>query len=133
MDRPADENNPAIIEHAEHPRNIGRLGAPDGVGLAGGGSCTDTLRIEIAVADDHIVDIRFECQGCPAAIACGSITTVLAKGMHLDEAAEIADETIAAALGGLSSEKRHTSQLAAEALANAIWDYVIRSVERHGR
>ena len=117
-----------VVDHFERPRNVGPLADADGVGEAGDGSCGDTLKW-IRVRDEHIAEIAFQCKGCPAAIACGSMTTVLAKGRHLDDAADIADETIVQALGGLPADKRHCSNLGAEALAMAMMDYAVRSVE----
>jgi len=119
-----------VLDHFDRPRNAGRIENPDGVGTAGDASCGDTMKIYLRVRDDVITAVTFLCKGCPAAIACGSMTTVLALGKHLDDAAQIADETIAQALGGLSADKRHCSNLGAEALANAIMDYVTRSVDK---
>ena len=76
-----------VLDHFEKPRNAGTLVDVDGVGTAGGQTCSDTLTISIRVRDDHISEIAFQCQGCPAAIACASMTTELAKGKHLDAAA----------------------------------------------
>jgi len=126
---PQQRYNPLVTDHFENPRNAGRLENPDGVGTAGDASCGDTMSIYIRVRDDVITAITFLCKGCPAAIACGSMTTELAMGKHLDDAAEIADETITQALGGLPADKRHCSNLGAEALASAIMDYVARSVD----
>ena len=122
-----------LLDHFRNPRNAGRLDDADGVGVAKAGECGDVMRIAIGVRDDHIRRIAFQCKGCPAAIACGSMTTELALGRHLDDAATIADETVASALGGLPPDKRHCSNLGAEALENAIMDYVVRSVERERR
>ncbi len=122
--------SPAVMDHFERPRNAGAMADADGVGSAGDPSCGDTMTIWIRVRDERIEAITFKCKGCPTAIACGSITTELAAGLHLDEAADIADETIAEALGGLSPERRHCSNLGAEALSNAIWDHIVREVER---
>ena len=124
-----NEYSPIVLDHFERPRNVGELADADGIGTAGDAGCGDTMTIWIRVRDDVIEDISFKCKGCPAAIACGSMTTELARGKHLDDAAEIADETIAEALGGLSPEKRHCSNLGAAALTNAFWDYIVRWVE----
>lgn len=128
-DRPK-QYSPAVMDHFERPRNAGAMADADGVGSAGDPSCGDTMTIWIRVRDDRIEAISFKCKGCPTAIACGSITTELAEGLHLDEAADIADETIADALGGLPAERRHCSNLGAEALSNAVWDWIVRQVER---
>jgi len=121
--------SPTLMDHFERPRNVGELPDADGVGSAGDPSCGDVMTIWIRVRNDRIAAASFRCQGCPAAIAVGSMTTELAIGMHLDDAAEIADDTVAEALGGLPEDKRHCSNLGADALAGAIWDYVTRSVE----
>ena len=123
--------NPIVMDHFAHPRNVGVLAGADGVGSAGDAAEGDVMRIHIRVRDERIVEISFQCKGCPAAVASGSMVTELAKGRSLDEAAEITDEMVAAALGGLPEGKRGCSNLGAEALANAIWDYVVRAVERN--
>ncbi len=119
-----------LTDHFRNPRNAGELAGADGVGTASAGDCGDVMSIWIRVTDDRISEISFKCKGCPAAIACGSMTTELAGGRHLDDAALIADETIAKALGGLPEDKRHCSNLGAEALADAIMDYIVRFVEK---
>ena len=124
-----EQYSETVTEHFQRPRNAGAIENPDGAGTAGGETCSDTLTIYLRVKDDRISEISFLCQGCPAAIACGSMTTELALGRHLDDAADIADDTIAEALGGLPPDKRHCSNLGAEALANAIMDYITRSIE----
>lgn len=78
----------------------------------------------IKVREAHIVDIKFKCKGCPAAIATASAMTEMAKGKHVDEAAEISSEMIADAVGGLPPEKAHCSNLGAEALYEAILCHV---------
>lgn len=119
----------AFHDHLNHPRNVGRIDRPDGVGRGAGSQCADTMTITIRIADDTIADIAFDAQGCAEILACGSAVTELARGRHLDEAAEISAETVVAAMNGLPAEKRHLAQTAAEALANAIWDYIVRQIE----
>ena len=108
----------------------GRLDRPDGAGVAGGGQCPDTISIQIQVRDDVITRLAFDSTGCQAALACGSMIAQLATGKHLDAAAETTGETVATALGGMTPQTRHVARIAAEALENAIWDYVIRAIER---
>lgn len=111
------------------PRNVGEIPDADGVGSVGDPTCGDYLKVWIKVRNFHIVDIKFKCRGCPAAIATASAMTELAKGKHVDEAAEITDEMIAQAVGGLPPQKEHCSNLAATALYEAIMNYVFRSPE----
>ena len=118
-----------LLDHFLNPRNVGEIPDADGVAGIGDPSCGDFLKVWIKVRDFHIVDIRFKCKGCPAAIATASVMTELAKGRHVDEAAEITDEMIAEAVGGLPPEKAHCSNLGATALYEAIMSYVVGSVE----
>lgn len=112
-----------LIEHFQHPRNVGRIPRPDGVGVIGDPSCGDHLRIYIKVKDDRLARIKFEVYGCPAAIATTSILTEMALGKTLDEAQKIRPRDIAGALGGLSPAKMHCSNLGAAALYQAICHY----------
>ncbi len=123
----------AVMDHFRRPRNVGELDDADGVGTAGADTCGDVMRIWIRVRDDRIEDIRYKCRGCPTAIACGSAVTELAKGRHIDEADAITADTVETELGGLSDEKRHCSNLGAEAMAEAIWDYTHRCISADDR
>jgi nitrogen fixation NifU-like protein len=118
-----------LIDHFNHPRNAGELAAPDGIGKAGQGD-HEYVVIRIRVREDVIAEIAQQAAGCEPAVAAASMATELAKGKHLDEASLITQDTIASALGGLPADKCHTAGLAAEALANAIMDYVLRCVEK---
>ncbi|MFB3892069.1 MAG: iron-sulfur cluster assembly scaffold protein [Phycisphaerae bacterium] len=126
----ASEGDSEVIrDHIANPRNHGVLAGASGVGTGRGAQCADKITVYIRIRDDIITEIAFQSTGCPAAVACGSMVTELARGKSLDEAADISGEAIADALGGLPPDQRHLAQTAAEALENAIWDHVIRSVE----
>ncbi len=114
-----------VLKHFKNPQNAGRIEDADGIGVVGDPSCGDFLRIYIKVEDNHIVDIKFEIYGCPAAIATSSILTDMVKGKSLDEAWGITDEDILEALGGLPENKEHCSNLGAEALSKAIISYMV--------
>lgn len=115
-----------LLDHFEHPRNVGEIADADGVGEMCDPSCGDFLKIWIKVEDEHLADIKFKCKGCPAAIATASVLTEMAMGKHVDEAAEITNEMVADAIGGLPLEKLHCSNIGAEALWFAIEDYVFK-------
>lgn len=112
-----------VMEHFRHPRNMGEMKDPDGIGQAGNPICGDVMTIYIKVKDGRIVDIKFQTFGCAAAIATSSMITELAKGMSLEEAMKITRADVADELGGLPPIKMHCSNLAAEALHKAIEDY----------
>ncbi|MDP8235947.1 MAG: Fe-S cluster assembly scaffold protein NifU [Candidatus Erginobacter occultus] len=112
-----------VMDHFHHPRNVGKIENPDGVGTVGNPVCGDVMKLYIKVADDRIADARFQTFGCGAAIATSSMVTELAKGKTLDEAIAISNKEVASALDGLPPAKMHCSMLGEEALKAAIDDY----------
>lgn len=112
-----------VIEHFTKPRNVGVIPDADGVGVAGNPICGDLMKIYIKVKDFRIVDIKFQTFGCGAAIATSSMVTEMVKDKTLEEAIVVTNETVAKALGGLPPIKMHCSNLAADALHNAIKDF----------
>ena len=119
-----------LVDHFRNPRNVGDIPDADGVGVVGDPNCGDFLKVSIKVDGDRVSDVKFLCQGCPAAIATASIATELAIGKNLDDAAEITADEIAAVLGGLPEHKMHCSNLAAEGLQGAIMDHVLNYPRR---
>jgi nitrogen fixation NifU-like protein len=112
-----------VMEHFMHPRNVGVIENPDGYGKVGNPVCGDVMEIFISVKDDIITDIKFRTFGCGSAIATSSMVTELAKGKHVDEAMKITRGDVATELEGLPAQKMHCSNLAADALHEAIKDY----------
>jgi len=112
-----------VMEHFMNPRNVGVIENPDGYGKVGNPVCGDVMEIFIKVKDDIITDIKFRTFGCGSAIATSSMVTELAKGKHVDEAMKITRSDVATELEGLPAQKMHCSNLAADALHEAIKDY----------
>ena len=110
-------------EHFFHPRNVGEIKDPDGYGKVGNPVCGDVMAIYIKIKDNRIIDIKFKTYGCLAAIATSSILTEMVKGKTIEEALKITREDVANELGGLPAIKMHCSNLAADALHEAIKDY----------
>jgi nitrogen fixation protein NifU and related proteins len=112
-----------VMEHFSNPRNVGEIPDADGVGEVGNATCGDIMRMYIKVKDDRIEDIRFKTFGCGAAIATSSMATEMVKGRTLEEALQLSNREVAEALGGLPPVKMHCSNLAADALHEAIKNY----------
>ena len=112
-----------VMEHFTNPRNVGTIENPDGYGKIGNPVCGDVMEIFIKVKDDVISDIKFKTFGCGSAIATSSMVTELAKGKRLDEAIKLTRDDVAEELDGLPPQKMHCSNLAADALQEAIKDY----------
>ena len=58
-----DENS-QLMEHFLHPRNVGKMENPDGVGHIGNPMCGDIMDLYIKVENDKIVDAKFQTYGC---------------------------------------------------------------------
>jgi nitrogen fixation NifU-like protein len=121
-----------VLEHFKHPKNMGRMENPDGVGKVGNIICGDVMWLYIKVGKNKkkqevVKDIKFETFGCVAAIATSSMVTSLAKNKTFEEALKITRTNIAESLGGLPKIKLHCSVLASDALAEAIYDYLSKN------
>jgi nitrogen fixation NifU-like protein len=112
-----------VMEHFKNPQNMGEITDADGVGTVGNPVCGDLMTIYIKVKDNRLADVKFKTFGCGAAIATSSMTTELAKGKTLEEAMKITRADVAGSLGGLPPVKMHCSNLAADALHEAIKDF----------
>jgi len=112
-----------VMDHFEHPRNVGTIENPDGLGKQGNPVCGDVMELAIKVNNDIIEDIKFRTFGCCAAIATSSMITEMVKGKTIEEAEKISKQAVAEALDGLPPAKMHCSNLAADALRDAIRDY----------
>lgn len=123
------------IKHFKKPHNQGRMKNPDGLGKVGNIICGDVMWLYIKVGknkkgEEIIKDVKFETFGCVAAIATSSIITDLAKGLTLKQATEISKSKVADSLDGLPPIKLHCSVLAADALAEAIYDYLLKNKKK---
>ena len=116
-----------VMENFLHPKNLGEMKNPDGVGKVGNPVCGDVMWVYIKVEkkknQEIIKDIKFKTFGCTAAIATSSMITQLAKGKTLEEAEKITRNDVAESLEGLPAIKMHCSNLASDALKKAIEDY----------
>ncbi len=115
--------NEKVGDHFSNPRNVGELENADAVGETGSFKCGDTMKLYLKVAGGRIEDVSFQTYGCGAAIASSSMLTEMVKGKTLDEALQITNQDVADELGGLPPLKLHCSNLAADALHNAIENY----------
>ena len=115
-----------VMDHFMHPRNVGEIENPDGVGQVGNAKCGDIMKMYLKIRDNVIQDVKFETFGCGSAIASSSMATEMIKGKTIDEALKLTNKAVAEALDGLPPVKMHCSVLAEEALRSAISDYYKR-------
>ena len=113
-----------VLDHFQHPRNVGEIPDADGVGMVGNAKCGDIMQMFIKVNDDEIIeDVKFKTFGCGAAIATSSMATELIKGKSIDEALTLSNQAVVEALDGLPTHKIHCSVLAEQAVRAAVKDY----------
>lgn len=119
-----------VLDHFEHPRNVGEIENASGVGTVGNAKCGDIMRIYLDIDDaTHMIrDCKFKTFGCGAAVATSSMATEMVKGKTIEEAMQVTNKAVMEALDGLPPVKVHCSLLAEEAIHAALWDYA----EKHG-
>ena len=116
-----------VMDHFQHPRNVGVIEDANGVGEVGNAKCGDIMKIYLKIEDDIIKDVKFETFGCGSAIASSSMATEMIKGKTVEEALAITNKDVVDALGGLPAHKLHCSVLAEEAIKSAVKDYYDRN------
>jgi len=115
--------SPKVMQNFSNPQNVGEIPDADGVGTVGNPVCGDLMTIYIKVKDNKLEDVKFKTFGCGAAIATSSMVTEMAIGKTIDEALRLSNQAVAEALDGLPAQNMHCSNLAADALHEAIKNY----------
>ena len=115
-----------VMDHFEHPRNVGEIANADGVGQVGNPKCGDIMKMYLKIDDGVITDVKFKTFGCGSAIATSSMATELIMGKRVEEALQLTNAAVAEALDGLPGYKMHCSVLAEEAIKAALADYYQR-------
>ena len=116
-----------VMDHFEHPRNVGEIENASGVGTVGNAKCGDIMRIYLDIDEEGIIrDVKFKTFGCGAAIATSSMATEMVKGQSIDDALKLSNKAVVEALDGLPPAKIHCSVLAEQAIKAAIADYYQR-------
>ena len=59
-----------VMDHFNHPRNVGEMENPSGVGTVGNAKCGDIMRMYLDIDDNGIIqEAKFKTFGCGAAVA----------------------------------------------------------------
>ncbi len=109
-----------LLEHFEHPRNVGEVTNPSAASRVENPACGDIMQLTLRIDGARITEARYQTRGCVAAIACGSALTEMITGLPLDTARGITRAALLQAVGGLPSESQHASHLAMDALSQAL-------------
>jgi nitrogen fixation NifU-like protein len=112
-----------VMDHFTNPRNMGEIADANAIADVGNPACGDMMRLYLKIENGRIVDAKFKTFGCGAAIASSSMLTEMIKGMTIEEALRVTNQSVVDALDGLPPVKRHCSVMAEEALINALKEY----------
>ena len=70
-----------VMDHFQHPRNVGEIENASGVGTVGNAKCGDIMRIYLDIDENQIIrDVKFKTFGCGAAVATSSMATETSAG-----------------------------------------------------
>jgi nitrogen fixation NifU-like protein len=120
-----------IMKYFKNPKNVGKLKNPDGTGRVGNATCGDIMEMYIKVkkvrGKERITEVKFQTFGCVVALAVSSMLTEIAKGKPIEEAIKITNKDILKKSGPVPPIKVHCSFLAADALHEAIYDYLSKN------
>jgi nitrogen fixation NifU-like protein len=109
-----------VREHFANPRNVGSVADPSGKAMVKSAFDGDTVLVTLRIEDGVVTEAKFKCMGCAVAIACSSMATEMVLGKPVDEASGITEQAVADALGGIPEYKMRCSNLAPEAIRQAI-------------
>ena len=116
-----------VMDHFEHPRNVGSLPGANAVGQVGNPKCGDIMKMYLNIDEDGVItDVKFQTFGCGSAIATSSMATEMIKGKTIEEALTLSNKAVVEALDGLPAVKIHCSVLAEQAVKAAVADYYKR-------
>lgn len=119
--------SPQLIDHFEHPRNVGSLDdrhCDVGTALVGSPQAGEVIRLQIRIdpAAGLIDQACFKAYGSSAAIAASSLATQWLRGRSLDAAAAITHADITRELA-LPPERVHCALVVTQAIQAAVSDY----------
>ncbi|HEX9119698.1 MAG TPA: iron-sulfur cluster assembly scaffold protein [Terriglobales bacterium] len=109
-----------VLDHFEHPRNVGELTDASAIAQVENPACGDVIKLWLRIEERRIVEVRFRAKGCVPAIACGSALTEMIAGRTLSEARAVRRIELVMKLGGLPTASLHASHLAIDVLGKAL-------------
>lgn len=113
---------PVALEHAQRPRNLGRLLEYNGHARITG-PCGDTMEFWLLSRQGIIESVSFLTNGCGPSLASGSIATSIATGKSTDYVSGLSQKNLLDALGGLPEDSEHCALLAITTLKAALEDF----------
>jgi NifU-like protein involved in Fe-S cluster formation len=96
-------------------------------------ACGEGLEFELEIRADRVIRAGFTSDACAHVQATAAVAARLAHGLDISELAGLGPERILAELPGLPAQERHTAEFAAQALAAALREYLLRRREEPWR
>lgn len=109
-----------ILDHYRNPRNFGHLEGPSTCAEDVNPLCGDQIRMELAVHDGIVRDVRFSGKGCAISQASASMLTEEVKGMRVEEVAKLTKDAVLENVGiGISPTRMKCATLGLRVLKSA--------------
>jgi len=110
-----------ILEHYQRPRNRGTLEHPDVTYEDANPLCGDRIRMDFAIRDGRIAEVRFSGHGCAISQASASLLTDEIKGKPIETAAGMGSSDVLDMLGiEISPARMKCALLSLETLQGAL-------------
>ncbi len=107
------------IEYYKNKINVGKIENPT-VSYTHVGTCGDTMRIDLKINSEIIIDAKFEAVGCAGAFTAGSALMELVKSKSVADARKICEYDIVAHLGNVPDKKLDCIYLAIKTLQKTL-------------
>ena len=108
------------MDHFLNPFNKRPLIGADRIGVVGNPGMGPFFILYLQDEGSVISEACFECNGCGATIACGSMLTTMLENRSIEYGMQLCEGDLDHALGGLPPDKRHSLIMAIKALQNAL-------------
>lgn len=109
-----------ILDHYRSPRNFGKLEHADVSAEDLNPLCGDQIRMELALDDGVVRDVRFSGKGCAISQASASMLTEAVKGMKLSDVAKLSKDVVLENVGiGISPTRMKCAMLGLRVLKSA--------------
>ena len=108
------------LEHIARPRSAGPLENATHHGVSGRPGEGPYVQLWLRVEGDAIREASYETYGCPAAVACASLTAEILRGRTVAQALSITAADLMLIVGGLPPGKEECAALSASAALNAL-------------
>jgi len=114
------EYSQKLLDHYRSPRNVGEIEGADAIVTVGNPGHGDVLKLSLRIDGGKVAEARFKSFGCAVAIAAGSVTTEIVRGMRFEDLSLVTNSQVVEALGGVPEGKMECSVLAERAIREAV-------------